>query len=167
MGLLYGRGVMQSDLSTLVSLLTTNFNGILAKLDADATVSGTTYVSANGVTAPGVTYETAVGQTGMSQAGLHTWLNSFTTKFNAALTHLDGDAGVADTNYNALWALSMGSMVPNGMSMGQIVAWLNKAITNIAGVTAKLDADGTVTDTNYGSLWNVTDTVDETGAVLS
>jgi hypothetical protein len=103
----------------------------------------------------------------MSQAALYTWMNSFTTKFNAALTQLDGDAGVADTNYNALRALSMGSMVPNGMSMGQIVAWLNKAITNIAGVTAKLDADGTVTDTNYGSLWNVTDTVDETGAVLS
>jgi len=58
-------------------------------------------------------------------------------------------------------------MVPNGMGMGQIVAWLNKAITNLAGVTAKLDADGTVTDTNYGSLWNVTDTVDETGAVLN
>lgn len=166
MGLLYGRGIMQSDLSTLVSLINTNYLGLLTKLDADATVNGTTYLSANGTTAPGSTYETAVGQTGMSQTGLYTWMNSLTTKFNAALTQLDADSGVADTNYNSTLALSMGSIVPNGMSMGLLVAWLNKSITNINLLNAKLDADGTVTDTNYASLWNVTDTVDETGAVL-
>lgn len=167
MGLLYGRGIMQSDLSTLVSLINTNYLGLLTKLDADATVNGTTYLSANGTTAPGSTYETAVGQTGMSQTGLYTWMNSFTTKFNAALTQLDADSGVADTNYNALWALSLGSIVPSGMSQGMYVKFLDNAIAALAGLNAKLDADGTVTDTNYASLWNVTDTVDSTGASLT
>lgn len=167
MGLIYTNGVHQIDLGTLISLLVTNYNGVLAKLDADATVNGTNYVSGRAATVPGVTYDTANGTLGRSQAGFYAFASNFVTQFNACLTQLDSDSGVADTNYNALWAISLGSLVPNGMSQGMQVKFLDNAIAALAGLNAKLDADGTVTDTNYASLWNVSDTVDSTGASLT
>ncbi|TXH51257.1 MAG: hypothetical protein E6Q97_18820 [Desulfurellales bacterium] len=45
MGLIYGTGIHQVDLGALVSLLVTNYNGVLAKLDADGTVTDTNYAS--------------------------------------------------------------------------------------------------------------------------
>lgn len=167
MGLIYANGVHQNDLATLISAIVTNYNGVLAKLDSDATVSGTNYVSGRAATVPGVTYETANGRLGNSQAGFYAFASNFVTQFNACLTQLDADAGVADTNYNALWALSLGGIVPSGMSQGMRVKFLDNAIAALDGLNAKLDADGTVTDTNYASLWNVTDTVDSNGASLT
>jgi len=38
-----GRGIYQKDLKTLLDLIITNFNGALAKLDADAGVTDTNY----------------------------------------------------------------------------------------------------------------------------
>lgn len=61
----------------------------------------------------------------------------------------------------------MGLLYGRGVMQSDLSTLVSLLTTNFNGILAKLDADGTVTDTNYGSLWNVTDTVDETGAVLS
>lgn len=167
MGLIYTNGVHQIDLGTLISLLVTNYNGVLAKLDADSGVSGTTYVSANAATVPGTTYETATGTNGNSRAGLYAFMSNFVTKFNACLTQLDGDAGVTDTDYNSTLALSLGGILPNGMSQSMVVKFVDNALTNLNALNAKLDADTLVGDTDYVALWNVSDTVDATGASLT
>jgi len=86
-------------------------------------------------------------------------ITSSRTKFIAMCTALDGDSGVADTDYAATQspaALTAAAIVAPSALVAQLnavradlVALRAKIIT----ATAKLDADGTVTDTNYGALW--------------
>lgn len=81
------------------------------------------------------------------------------TKFIAALTALDGDSGVTDTNYAATQspaALTATAIV----SPSALLAQLNALVVDygeirghIIAALAKLDADGGVTDTNYAALW--------------
>lgn len=101
---------------------------------------------------------------GVKQGDLVDLLVLIKTNWNAILTKLDADTGVADTDYNALQALTM----PAGISttetkgirdQGQIVTFLDNFITKFNAVLAKLDLDGTVTDTNFASLLALTDVV--------
>lgn len=85
----------------------TAFNGVLTKLDADATVNDTNYSSLRSIT----TYidESAngsLGQAGVYEGALVKWLSRYLTNFNAVLTKLDADSGVTGTNYNSLWAMA-------------------------------------------------------------
>ena len=43
---------------------------------------------------------------GYYQKAIYDLLNSLLTNFNAVLTKLDADGGVADVNYNSLYAIS-------------------------------------------------------------
>jgi hypothetical protein len=81
------------------------------------------------------------------------------TKFIAALTALDGDTGVTDTNYVATQspaALTVASIT----NSANLVALLNAGNVDLAALRAKmitllakLDADTLVGDTNYAALW--------------
>lgn len=165
---LSGNGVYQSYLVDLISMLKTNWNAALTKLDADATVNGTNYNSLWAVSIPeGIQTD---GMKAIRDEGLvHDFLQSLRDSINGVNAKLDLDSGVADTNYAALWDVAdyIGERGDDGIQrigeqQGSVVFFLNLLITNINGILAKLDADGTVTDTNYAALWAVTDSVDET-----
>ena len=98
--------------------------------------------------------------TGLSQRGRVKLLDDFITNFNATLTKLDSDAGVTDTNYNSLGAITdnvnnlPGDPIQNnGVFQGAIVTLLGTIRTKFNATLTKLDADAGVTDTNYSSLW--------------
>ena len=101
---------------------------------------------------------------GWHQGDLVDLLASIVTKFNATLTKLDADGTVADTNYNSLWALSLGSNIQTVdpkciRDQGALVTFLDLIVTNFNGVLTKLDADGGVSGTNFSSLWALTDVI--------
>jgi hypothetical protein len=80
------------------------------------------------------------------------------TKFIAALTALDGDSGVTDTNYAA--TQSPAALTATAiLSPSQLLAQLNALRVDLIAIRAslitayaKLDADAGVTDTNYGTV---------------
>jgi hypothetical protein len=100
-----------SDLATFAAACKTAMDGLQAKLDADATVNTTTYASGNPTIA-------APATTGMSSLGMDwnlqftflstvvAFFNNIKTGYNAVLTKLDSDTGVADVNYNSTNATS-------------------------------------------------------------
>ncbi len=72
---------------------------------------------------------------------------------------------VTGTNYNSLWAVSLGATVKGtGMSQKDLVSFLDTFITNFNAVMAKLDLDGGVTDTDFASTLNFTDNVNNLAA---
>ena len=79
-------GVNQPALYTRLALISTNWIGLLAKLDDDGGVTDTNY-EALGTVSLGAT----VKGTGISQGDIVSFLDSFITKFNATLTKLDAD----------------------------------------------------------------------------
>lgn len=98
--------------------------------------------------------------TGWHQGDLVDLLALYVTRWNGMLTKLDNDAGVADTNYNALWALALPATIQTVdpkciRENGALATFAKSLIDNMTGANAKLDADATVTDTNYGALWNL------------
>lgn len=164
-----GQGINQADLLSLLRLIRTNFIGVTTKLDADAGVTDTTYGSLWNFAFP-----VAIGTVGiLHQGSVMDYLKTVRTAWNGVLTKLDSDGGVADTNYNSLYAiaslidnLTLGSLLQAGVYEGSLVKWLSTYITNFNAALTKLDGDGTVTDTNYNSLWAISAAlVDATGCV--
>lgn len=108
--------------------------------------------------------DTFVRGKGFHQGDLVDLLASIVTKWNATLTKLDADGTVTDTNYNALWALTMPSTIQTVdpkciRDQGALVSILNSMALSLNGALAKLDADATVSGTDYASLWAITDTI--------
>ena len=140
-------GIKQIDLVAELTELEANFNGILAKLDADSGVTDTDYAATHVVDLN----DTVVGSLGLGQDNVVSFLDSFVSKFNAALTQLDSDAGVTDTDYNSTLAVTdvvnastkdRNTAVDNaGMSQGALYTLLNSIVTNVNLLNAKLDAD--------------------------
>ncbi len=157
------KGVFQGDLVTLLKLIQTNFNGINAKLDADAGVTDTDYASLWDLSNPDVTVEAA--GTGLGNANTYEFIKEFFTNYNGVMAKLNADATVNDTDYATL-TNTVGELLRNFVSISQtdIITSLQTFITAIATSNAKLDADSGVTDTNYAATYDVTDTVDDSGA---
>lgn len=145
-------GMHQKDLVAQLTELETQWNAILTKLDNDGGVTDTDYNALGAIDLN----NTVVGSKGLSQDFIVSVLDSFVTKFNTILAKLDDDGGVADTNYEALWAITdvvnAGSAftiagnknvaVDNrGMNQGALYDLLNTVVTNVNGLNAKLDAD--------------------------
>lgn len=166
MGNINATGLNQPDLVDLLVLFRGNFNGILAKLDADTGVTDTDYASLNSVSIP-AGIETKNPKAIHDQGATLSFLNSVLTNYNAVLSKLDADAGVTDTDYNSSLAItdtidnpSAGHLRPSGMFQGSLINLLDVILTRINSLNAKLDADGGVADTNYAALFNIADTVD-------
>lgn len=145
---LSAKGMYQGDLVNQVYELETNWNGILTKLDADGGVNLTTYNATYAVDLD----DTVYGSKGMSQQAIVDLLDDFTTNFNACLTALDGDSGVADADYNSTLAITdyvnaagkedeTTAIKNDGMSQGALYTYLNTIVTNVNALNAKLDAD--------------------------
>ena len=149
---LSANGMHQKDLVAQLSELETNWNAILTKLDADGGVNLTTYNATYAIDLD----NTTVGSLGLSQAIIVSVLDDFIAKINLCLTALDGDSGVADTNYNSTWAITdvvnagAGYTIAanknvavddRGYNQGALYDLLNTVVTNVNGVNAKLDAD--------------------------
>lgn len=85
----------------------TAWNGVLAKLDLDGGVADTDYNSTKSMASliDNLTLGSLL-QAGVYEGSLVKWLSTFVTNFNSALTKLDADASVTDTNFNSLWAIS-------------------------------------------------------------
>ncbi|MBI4396363.1 MAG: hypothetical protein HY548_04655 [Elusimicrobia bacterium] len=169
MGKIYGTGMNQGDLVTLLVLIKTNINGILAKLDSDGSVTDTDYVSSYEVTVP-AGIQTSGAKAIKDQGVVLTYLQSVITKFNSALAHLDADAGVnIDNDYESSCSITdsidstSGTLKNSGVYQGAIVNLLNAIITKVNAFNAKLDGDNGITDTNYAALWDISDTVDSAG----
>lgn len=88
-------GMHQADLVAALTELETNFNAVLALLDADTQVTLTTYTAVALAAGSGNTLnldDTVVGSKGMSQGAIVSFLDDFVAKFNAILGNLDIDA---------------------------------------------------------------------------
>ena len=164
-----GLGMYQGDLVDLLVDIRATLNGILTKLDADSAVTDEDYNSTYAVSLPDG-FQTVNPKAIRDQGAIVTLLNDWITNFNLVLTKLDNDTGVADENYNSLWAVTdivgnskIDGIVNTGIYQSNLVFLLNNIITNIAGLNDKLDDDGTVNNTNYASLWDIADTVIEAG----
>ncbi len=81
------KGMHQKDLIAQLTELETNWNAILALLDADGGVTLTTYVAGFAVDLNNST----VGSLGISQEDLVSFLESFVDNFNLALAQMDVD----------------------------------------------------------------------------
>lgn len=132
-------GVFQGAVVTLLGTIRTKFNALLTKLDADAGVTDTNY---NSLWALAALDANQISQGGLNQPALYTRLALIVTNFNAALTKLDNDGGVTDTNYNALGAVSLNATV-KGTGIGQkdLVQFLDSFISKFNATLVKLDAD--------------------------
>lgn len=92
---LSAKGMHQKDLVACLTELETNFNAVLALLDADTQVTLTTYTAIALAAGSGKTLDlddTVVGSKGMSQKAIVSFLDDFVAKFNAVLANLDIDA---------------------------------------------------------------------------
>lgn len=170
MAVIFAQGVKQGDLVDLLVSIRTKWNGLLTKLDGDAT--DTNYNALHAIAMPGG-IQTGHPKAIRDQGEIVTFLNSFITAYNLVLTKLDSDGGVGDTNYSATLALAdtVGAEIDPiknaGVYDGAVIKLLDTILAKIASLTAKLDADATVTDTDYAALHNVTDNVDSTGGYIS
>lgn len=166
---IFGNGLNVYDLVDLISLIKTNFNGVLAKLDLDAQVADTNYASTLSLSIPdGIQLTDA--KCILHQGLVITFLQSVVTNFNALLAKLDADATVTQTNYVALLAMTdtvgddkIDSLLDIGIKQSALVNFLDTFITKFNALNAKMDTDNG--DTNYAALWNITDNVDEAGTV--
>jgi len=107
-------------------------------------------------------FNPTTSSTGLNQNSLVRFLDEYVLDFNLALTKLDADLGVTDTNYNSTLAivdnvnnLPADPIKNNGMFQGAMVTLLGLARTRFNLLLAKLDLDGGVTDTNYNALLNL------------
>lgn len=132
-------GVFQGAVATLLNTFRTKFNAMNAKLDADGGVTDTDYAALWNV---GAIDPNQISQGGINQPALYTRIALIKTNFNAVLAKLDLDAGVGNTNYAALWNMSINATV-KGTGIGQkdLVQFLDQMILNFNSVLTKLDAD--------------------------
>lgn len=102
---------------------------------------------------------------GILQKDLVDLLTTINTNYTATLTLLDGDAGVAATDYVTGSAITFPSTTinENGISQGALLDFLNTFITNFNTVNGKLDDDN-LTDSDYASTLDITDNINDTGA---
>lgn len=105
-------GIHQKDLSDVLAAITTlateakaDYNGLLAKLDADSGVNDANYASLHTTAAsvPSVSNISGLGM-GYGEVFSHlsaclTFFNELKADYNAVLAKLDLDSGVTDTNY--------------------------------------------------------------------
>lgn len=125
--------------------LVANFNLLLTKLDSDAGVTDTNYNSTLALTD---SIDTLAGdqvkQNGAFQGGYGPIRNHFRTNFNLLLAKLDADAGVTDTNYNALYniaAVDSNQLSGMGINQGALFTRVDLFKTNFNSLLTKLDAD--------------------------
>jgi hypothetical protein len=88
-------GMYQADLIATLTELETNFNAVLALLDADTQVTLTTYTAVATAAGSGAALnlnDTVVGSKGLSQDAIVSFLDDLVAKFNAVLANLDIDA---------------------------------------------------------------------------
>lgn len=177
-------GLNQKDLVDLFYMIVSSIKGICAKLDDDATVDLTTY-EANCYTAmfdmiiqdskkrrTGPGGGMFISPYGITDKAIIELLYDIFNSFETLCEQLDGDTGVADTNYEALCYTALflyrvqsgaGPILGNGTtykigptgapSQKELVNCLYQIVDAIETLTEKLDADGTVTDTDYEALW--------------
>jgi hypothetical protein len=143
---LSANGVRQKDLVATLSEIETNFNAILAKLDADGGVNDADFAAIHAVDLN----DTVVGSKGLGQGFIVSFLDSFITNFNGTLTKLDSDTGVTDIDYNSTLAITdvvnagkeRNTAVDNaGMGQGALYTLLATIVTNVNALNAKLDDD--------------------------
>lgn len=132
-------GVFQGAVVTLLGTIKTKFNALLTKLDADGGVTDTNYSSLWALAALDANQ---ISQGGLNQPALYTRLALIVTNFNAVLTKLDNDGGVAGTNYNSLGAVSLNATVKGtGISQKDLVQFLDSFISKFNATLTKLDLD--------------------------
>lgn len=88
-------GMYQDDLIATLTELETNFNAVLALLDADTQVTLDTYTAVATAAGSGAALnlnDTVVGSKGLSQDAIVSFLDDLVAKFNAVLANLDIDA---------------------------------------------------------------------------
>jgi len=88
-------GMYQADLIATLTELETNFNAVLALLDADTQVTLDTYTAVATAAGSGAALnlnDTVVGSKGLSQDAIVSFLDDLVAKFNAVLANLDIDA---------------------------------------------------------------------------
>jgi len=163
MGNVERKGIHQGDLVTLMKLIQTNFDAVLAHLDSDTGVTDVNYASTLALANPTVRVESA--GTGLGQGDKYDFLDELFTDYNALVAKLNTDAGVTDTDYAVLTStVGEGKTIFSGMNQTDLVTALQTFITGIATLNAKLDADAGVGSTDYAATYDVADTVDDSGA---
>jgi len=88
-------GIHQSDLVAQLSEMETKFNAVLTLLDADTSVTLTTYIAVATAAGSGAVLnldDTVVGSLGLSQKAIVFFLDDLADKINATLGNLDIDA---------------------------------------------------------------------------
>ena len=92
-------GYWQHGLFTILNEISTNWTGILAKLDGDSTVNDTDYESEHSVTTPsiGTTYDVTIKPNGVYLGDVATLCKNIRTEFNDAMDKLAADSGVNGT----------------------------------------------------------------------
>ncbi len=101
---------------------------------------------------------------GIKQGDLVDLLVLIKTNWNAILTKLDNDSGVADEDYTSLHAISIPDGINTGhpkaiRSQGLVATYLNSFITQFNLVLTKLDTES-LTDSDYNSTLAITDVID-------
>ena len=101
-------GIYQGYLVELLADIRTNFNDLMDKLSADATVNGTTAYTALKFTAG--TYTVDVSGSGIKKQGIHQgdlveFLDEYIDAWRSVMNVLDNDTGVAATTYESLYGI--------------------------------------------------------------
>lgn len=140
-----GTGLGQKTHVKFLKDLVANFNLMCTKLDSDAGVTDTDYRALWGMSD---SIDTLAGDqvkgNGAFMQGFSTIRVHFRTALNGVLAKLDADAGVTDTNYNALYnipAVDDNQLNARAANQGYLFNRIDLFKTNFNGLLTKLDAD--------------------------
>jgi hypothetical protein len=146
-------GMYQTDLYEYLDDINDAWAALLAKIDTDT--GDTTWATSRACTLD----TTKISALGIrSQGDIIDFLNEFVGDFNGLCADLDGDNGVASTDYTAKCAImdvfdsaTQGHIKQNGMNESDLLWILDECFSHLHFLTRKLDSDATLTDTNYRS----------------
>lgn len=142
------RGMNQGALYTLLNNVATNWNLLMAKLEADGAAS-TTYTPNNLLTTL-ASQGYGLTNKGMHQKDLINQLSEMESKFNAVVALLDADTGVTLTDYATVTsavgtgaALNLNDTVIGsyGLDQAKLVSFLDDYIAKFNALLGNLDID--------------------------
>ncbi len=166
MGKIWSKGIDKGDLNTALREIRTDWNAVLAKLDADTGVTATDYVSTCTISAI-TNIDTFVGA---EQGDVVQRLQDAITSIAAVNAKLDTD-GLQKSDYASKYdvtdnvnSLTYSTGIFNsGLDQGDLVRLLYTIKTNINAIEAYLDADTTVNTTTYAAGNPISFDIDVTG----
>ena len=171
------RGYWETGVFQILNTLTTNFNAMLTKLDADGTVTDTNFVSLFAVTTPtiGTTFGKTIRPNSFLLGDIIQLCKKLRANFNSVMDKLAADATVNGTTAYTNLKLTTADLIDTsgaraaklGIHQDALVSFLDNFLAKFNAALLVLDADTGVADTDYASTLFASDVVEASSSSSS